>query len=651
MDELLEQFLLESRDLMAEAADHFATLARNPQATASIDGAFRAVHTLKGSVALFALKPAERVLHAAEDLMDRVRKGTSPLGADTIAALVVCLDQVDRWIDEFEASGTLPDTAPALADAVLAPLFGTAPVTPRDDAAETAAPAEWVAALKVREAVTLAGADRALTAFRYQPDADCFFRGDDPLATVATLPDLLAVAILPLGQHWPTADEIEPFSCFSVIEGLSAAPLDTVRAAFRMMPDQVKFAVVRPAQEQDTGAAPRDQLPGDIAINRSFRVDPARVDALGDAVGELLIAMHGFHALAADAERIDPALAAQARAYHANLERVAGNLQLGLGAVRSVPLEQGLRRLPRLVREIAESLDKSVEFSIEGQDIEADRQVANGIFEPLLHLVRNAIDHGIESQDQRRLTGKSTIGKITLRFHRERDLIIGELPDDGMGIDAARLRRVAIERGLVTPEAAAALDDAAALRLIFLPGFSTAASVTEVSGRGVGMDAVQAAVVRLRGSITIASQIGRGTRFRMALPATTLTTRLLVIEAGGDRYGISLDQIVETVGLDKVRLSPIGGGTACILRGRTVSVLDLAVLLGGAGSSRRDGKLVVTSVGGEPVALRVDAFGERIDRLVRPASGMLAQIPGVIGSTLMRDGDVLLVLDLQDLAS
>ena len=647
MDELLEQFLLESRDLIVEAASHFGALGRNPQATASIDGAFRAIHTLKGSVALFALKPAECVLHAAEDLLERARKGTSALDAGTITALVACLDQIDRWVDEFEISGALSDAALALAEVCLAPLSDVKPGTHFDGAGDIDAAGAWVDGLMAREADTLANTDRALTAFRYRPDPDCFFRGDDPLATIQAVPDLVAVAILPHDGHWPDVNTIEPFACFTVLEGLSGAPLDAVRAAFRMMPDQVMFAVVDLVQESDKDGA----TPNEITINRSFRVDSARVDALGDTVGELLVTIHGFHALAIDAERIDRMLAVKVRAYHANLERVAGALQLSLSAVRSVPLEQGLRRLPRLIREIAESLGKSVEFAIVGQDLEVDRQVADGIFEPLLHLVRNAIDHGIESQEQRRASGKSPIGKITLRFHRERDLIVGELADDGVGIDADTLRQVAVERGLVTAAAADALNDAAALRLIFLPGFSTARAVTVVSGRGIGMDAVQAAVVRLRGSIALDSDLGVGTRFRIAFPATTLTTRLLVIEAGGDRYGIALDQIVETVGMDTVKLSPISGGTACMLRGRTMSMLDLSVLLGGADASRRDGKLVVIRAGGEPVALRVDAFGERIDIVVRPASGMLAQIPGVMGSALMRDGDVLLVLDLQALAS
>jgi two-component system chemotaxis sensor kinase CheA len=651
MDELRDQFLIESRDLLAQAAEHFIALDRNPQASAAIDGAFRAIHTLKGSVALFAMRPAERVLHGAEDLMERARKGTAALDPATIRALVNCLDQIDRWVDEFERHEALPDQAGAIADACLASL------TPADfvqggAAVGEAADAAWVEALRARESAMLVNADRPLVAFRYRPDADCFFRGDDPLATVQAVPDLLSLAILPAAGEWPEPDAIEPFSCFVMLEGLSAAPPDAVRAVFRMMPDQVAFAVLDNQREPEPGSPVASETP----IARSFRVDPARIDALGEGLRELAVALHGFRDLADQAERIDRPLAARIRACQADFERVAGTLQRGLGAVRAIPLEQGLRRLPRLVREIAEALGKSVEFTIEGQDVEADRQVVDGLFEPLLHLVRNAIDHGIESQDRRRESGKSPIGKITLRFTRQRDAIVAELADDGMGIDHAALRRAACARDLLTAEAAESLSDAAALRLIFLPGFSTAHAVTELSGRGVGMDAVQAAVARLRGTIEIDSTPGVGTRFRMALPANTLTTQLLVVEAGGERYGVALDQIVETVGLDKVRSMPVGGGMACVLQARTVPVLELAALLGVGGlpvrsGSMPDGKLIVVRSGGEPVGLRVDAFCERIDTLVRPASGMLARIPGVIGSALLSDGAVLLVLDLPELAA
>ncbi len=372
---------------------------------------------------------------------------------------------------------------------------------------------------------------------------------------------------------------------------------------------------------------------------------------MADGLGDLVVAINALAPLAEDAQSVDRALAARIRTVQANIERATGSLHRNLTAVRLVPLEPALQRLPRLSREIAQSLGKSVALAIAGEGIEVDKQIADGLFEPLLHMIRNAIDHGIEAVEVRRATGKPQEGRIALGFTREGDTVVATLSDDGAGIDPAHIRQVAVSRDLLTQDTADNLTDAAALRLIFAPGFSTAGAVTEVSGRGVGMDAVQAAIDRLRGSIEIDSTAGQGTIFRMRLPANALTTRLLVVEVGGERYGVALDQVVETVRIDRSALFPVGRGIACVLRDRTVPVLDLATLLDAHHAEGPHAKLVVTQSGGEPVALRVDDFAERINTIVRPPTGMLSSARGVIGSALMGDGSVLLVLDLPELAT
>lgn len=641
MDELLEQFLIEGRDLIAQAATDFDHLARAPGTAAAIDSAFRAIHTLKGSVGIFPMAPAERVLHAAEDVLERARKGDSALDADAVAALIACLDAVDRWIDAMERAGGLPPDADDAADAVVArlPGHGATDAEPRIDAPE------WFGALAEREWQAIAATDRPLVAFRYTPDADCFFRGDDPLAVVAEVAELHALAILPATGAWPMLDAIEPFACISILEGLSAAPIEAVRAAFRMMPDQVALHPFNPARAAGEAAETTGQA------STLLRVEAARVDALADGLGELVVAINAFAPLVERADAVDRALATRIRTVQATIERVTGALHRHVAAVRLVPLAPALRRLPRMAREIAAGLGKPLAFAVSGEGLEVDKQISDGLFEPLLHLIRNAIDHGIETPERRRAAGKPAEGRVSLAVARDGDAILVMVEDDGGGIDPTRIRAVAVARGLIDADTAAQLPDAAALRLIFTPGFSTAHEVTEVSGRGVGMDAVQAAVERLRGTIDIASEPGQGARFRLRLPANALTTRLLVVEVGGDRYGVALDQIVETVRIDSAALMPVGAGSACVLRGRTVPVLSLAALLGGTDSVAPTAKLLVTRSGGEPVALKVDGFAERIDTLVRPPSGILAAVPGVTGSTLLGDGGVLLVLDLPALAA
>lgn len=649
MNELLEQFLIEGRDLVAQAQADLARLGSEGRDASAIDSAFRAVHTLKGSVGLFDMAPAEGLLHAAEEVLERARKDAVPLDSEIIAVLVDCLDQTDRWIDDLEHVGHLGDTAGQDALALLERLQGDVPGT---RAANADATPGWLTALIERDDWP-ADTDRPpLTGFRYIPDQDCFFRGDDPLAIAGAVSDLLSLSIAPRDGAWPDAATLEPFACRSVIEGLSAAPLEQVRTGFRMVSDQVTLAEVR--MSSPSRAVPSGPT-GAALLASVLRVEASRVDALADGLGELIIATNALTPIAQAADRIDRALALRLRAAQVGIDRTIADLHRTVSAIRMVPLAPMLRRLPRMVREIAGQLGKPVRFELRGDTVELDKQIADGLFEPLLHLVRNALDHGIEDQEGRTAAHKPVEGTLLLDIARTGDLIIVALSDDGAGIDPARIRQAAVARGLVTAELAENMPDAAATRLIFAPGFSTADAVTGVSGRGIGMDAVRSAIERLRGSIEIDSVAGRGTTFRLLLPASAITTRLLVIESGGERYGVALDQVVETVRIDRDALVALGSGTAFVLRDRTIPVLSLATLLGGEDRpelwTASAAKLLVTRLAGEPVAVRVDGFAERIDTLVRPPAGILASVPGVTGTTVTGEGDVLLVLDLPELVA
>ncbi|MBO9711447.1 chemotaxis protein CheA [Sphingomonas sp.] len=642
MDELLEQFLIEGRDLAAEAEAALADLAGDSGDQAALDRAFRAFHTLKGSVAIFDMAPAERTLHAAEDRLAAARKGSDALDRVLVETLIACIDQAQRWIDEMEAGGALGTDAPARAEMLLHRLGAgvAAAPAPGNDAGP------WLDALRAREAEALAAAEGPLTAFRYAPDPECFFRGDDPLATVAAVPELLRLQILPAGD-WPALDDWDPFRCVVTLEGLSGASVGAVRTAFRLVPDQVELATIMPLEDEDRAQ------PGTIATtaDRMLRVDATRVDAIASGVGALFVATNALSHTAARADAVDPALGAAIRASQAEIERVAADLHRTASSIRMVPLAPSLRRLPRMVREIAEGLGKRVGFTLAGQTIEVDKDIADGLFEPLLHLVRNALDHGIEAPEARAAIGKPAEGKLELAISREGEDVVVLLADDGAGIDPRRIRDVAVARGVLAREAADELTDVQAIRLIFAAGFSTAREVTGLSGRGVGMDAVKAAVERLRGRIDVESRPGKGTEFRLRLPLSAITTRLLVVRVGEDRYGVPLDQIVETAGIPADRIVPLGLGEACVLRDRTLPVLDLASLLGASSEAAPVARLIVTEADNAPVAVRVDAFGDRLDALVRERRGLLASVPGVAGTALLGDGGVLLVLNLPELVA
>jgi two-component system chemotaxis sensor kinase CheA len=318
--------------------------------------------------------------------------------------------------------------------------------------------------------------------------------------------------------------------------------------------------------------------------------------------------------------------------------------------MRMVPLDQSFRRLPRLVREVATRLGREVSFTIEGAAIQADKATVDALYEPLLHVLRNAVDHGVEPPAVRRAAGKPVQGRIALRAALQGEQVVVTVIDDGAGIDAAALRRTAAARGLVGAETLAAMEDAAALDLVFLPGFSTASAVTETSGRGVGMDAVRAALQAIGGQVSIAPAPGGGTCVRLAVPQALAITTVVIVSAAGEAFGVPIELIMETVRVPRAAILPVGSGAAFVLRGRTVPLVNLGVLLGGeAPADQREAKVLVVSVAGQPVGLEVDRFGARTDVVVRPLHGLLAGLPGLRGSALLGDGRVLLVLNLPEL--
>ena len=276
--------------------------------------------------------------------------------------------------------------------------------------------------------------------------------------------------------------------------------------------------------------------------------------------------------------------------------------------------------------------------------------IVDALFEPLLHILRNAVDHGIETAERRAAIGKPSIGTLILRGHRDAENVRIEIEDDGGGIDVDRVRAVAAARGVASEEILAGMTDGEVLDLIFAAGFSTASAVTDLSGRGVGMDAVKTAVGRLGGTVTLQSKPGIGTVVSLILPFSLMMTRVMTVEVVGQAFGLPLDNVVETTIVDRDRIVPVGSGRAFILRDRTIPLLDLADALGLARKlpGELPAKIVVVSTAGQIGGIEVDLLGERLDVMLKPMEGLLGSMRGVAGTTLLGDGRVLVVLDVQE---
>jgi two-component system chemotaxis sensor kinase CheA len=718
MDEFVEQFLIESRELVEQGTAALDALELGGDPERNVDSLFRAVHTLKGAAGIVDFDAMGTALHAVEGRLSELRSTTQPPPPNFVSDCYECLDQVTRWLDEMQVTGEPPNQAETAADDIVRRFSGVVPhmQTPQDRS--------WLERLRVAHPAEAAS---SRSAFFYSPAEDAFFRGEDPLALAATAPGLAGLDLSLANDV--ALEQFDPFTCGIRIAAFSSAPVSKLQRVFADVIDQVEIVALGEApgggqlssaaralleaqilmleSDEPGGLAGRVGSAGNVALSilrlsgiadaasavaralagpvdhsrealiaaidhllrppqvaarqpvtpaaatRSLRVDLDRIDALVNLTGELMVVKNvighvaGQAQTALDAKSVGLAL----RKQHDLLERLVQQLQRAVLEVRVLPLRHVFQRFPRLVREISATLGKPVRFVIEGEATEADATVVESLFEPLLHVLRNAIGHGVEDQAGRATAGKAATANITLRASRRLENVVVEVEDDGRGIDIARVRDAAIARQVVTSDALAAMSEQEIVSLIFAPGFSTAAEVTGLSGRGVGMDAVKASVERIGGGVSVDSRAGKGTVIRLNLPFSVMMTRVMTVEVAGQSFGLPLDCVVETALVAREAIVAVGAGRAVVLRDRTLPVLDLTAELGlpKSADATDEARIVVIAAGDQMGAIEVDRVCGRMDVMLKPMEGLLQGMGGVAGTTLMGDGRVLVVLDVQEL--
>jgi two-component system chemotaxis sensor kinase CheA len=753
---LQEQFVTEARELISQATDDLIALERDGASPERIDRVFRAFHTLKGSAGVVELPAMSVMLHAAEDLLASVRLGTLDSGPGIIDATLTCLDQVSRWVDDFEATGALPAQAGEDGRTLAERMRSFLPATAGQRQSESAvrqstavtgeALPEWAARLIAaeRDAMLLRMPNRAsaMSAISYQPIPGCFYNGDDPLMLMRQVPDLLAFHIEAREGFSPLAD-IDPYACNLRLQAISGGDPDEIARIFRLVPDQVQISGIRldalaatapaasnadqslirtvieaqcellrvsdrtddfagcigAAARVATNAlrhADRPQLADRVRsagatvltqhdakplltaleqvlvaladsptttaaastterpVERVLRVSEAKIEALVNLAGELVVAKN---ALAHSAKRVEQDFAGQEvarsiRRDHDSIDRLVAKLHGTILQLRMVPMTQVFRSLHRLVREVSRQLGKDVGLVASGETAEADKTIVDRLFEPLVHLVRNAVDHGIESPTQRRTAGKPETATISIKASRIGDRFLIEVSDDGRGIDPVVVRRKASEKGVVPADELTALTDERVIDLVFAPGFSTTAEVSDISGRGIGMDVVRTVIEQIGGRVSLASRVGRGTTVRLDLPMTIAMSRIMVVEAGGQLFGISMEAVSETVRITPDRVSRIKANEGFVLRERVVPIVSLAELMNLPERTKEANVkrlFVVIEAAGRIAAFEVDAIRDRLDVVLKPMQGLLESARGYAGTTLLGDGQVLLVLDVKEL--
>lgn len=386
---------------------------------------------------------------------------------------------------------------------------------------------------------------------------------------------------------------------------------------------------------------------------RVLKVDQAKVDTLMNLIAELVVTKNGLPFLARRAEEVHGSrdMGREIKAQYAVIDHLAQEMQRAIMDVRMLPVSDVFERFPRLVRDLARRLNKRIELKIVGEETAADKTIIEALGDPLLHLVRNAIDHGIESPEQRLAAGKPEAATIQLKAFQERDQVVIEVSDDGSGIDPMAVRLRAFEKGMIAEDKVDVLSDQEAINLIFLPGFSTSEEISDLSGRGVGLDVVRAAVEKFSGQLMLSSHKGEGTLVRLSLPLSMAVARVMLVEIGDALFGVPMDGVAETVRVPRSRIHRVKRSEAFILRDAVVPLFRMHTLLGVPRDEVEvdEEAVLVARIGGGLAGVIVDRLREGIDVILKPLEGVLAGIRGYSGSALLGDGRVLLILNLKEL--
>uniref|UniRef100_B8DL28 histidine kinase n=1 Tax=Nitratidesulfovibrio vulgaris (strain DSM 19637 / Miyazaki F) TaxID=883 RepID=B8DL28_NITV9 len=425
-----------------------------------------------------------------------------------------------------------------------------------------------------------------------------------------------------------------------------AAPVAPARPAAPTAPS----APAAPAGGQGAAAAAQAQQAGAAKASSTIRVDHEKLDHLMNLIGELIINRNRYTMLARrledDTNVVIAEVAQDLSETTYAMARISDDLQDTIMKVRMVPVSSVFSRFPRLVRDLSRKSGKEVDLILEGEETELDKSVVEVIGDPLVHLIRNAVDHGVESEDERVAKGKKAKGKVTLRAYHKGNSVAIEIEDDGKGIDPEKMREVAVRKGIITPDEAKAMDDREAMELIFAPGFSSAEKITDISGRGVGMDVVRTNIKNLKGSVSIHSEIGKGTRFTLSLPLTLAIIDALMVNVAGEMYAIPLDAVSETTKIEARRLTDVKGRKAVTLRGEVLGIASLSELLGLPKGDKQDVlSVVVIHDNDRRLGLVVDRLLERQEIVIKPLGAYLGDLKGISGATIMGDGSVILILD------
>ena len=662
MTEYLSAFLAESSEQLVQLNDLILLLEKDPHSRDTINEIFRIAHTLKGMASAMGYEGISDLTHALEDMLDMVRNDEYELKTEDIDLMFKCLDLLSAAIEKVRGTGKEGEISDKLHEvaSIVKASFGREGKETKKEAFSlsddlTSMELGWFETareqgLDVYKIFVKIASDCALKSARAYLVITRLEEIGELVKVVPPVEDLEKENFGDCFYVYMTTKEPKevPEEILSSISDISTFKIELVEPEV----SDVRVASQEPGTisgQVDDKKAQEDMISDALnALKRqqstTVRVDIGRLDKLMNLVGELVIGRARIERLAAEAslsEFEEPLL---------QLGRISTEIQEIVTKLRMVPVAYVFDRFPRMVRDLCRSLGKEAEVLIEGSDTELDRTVIDEIGDPMIHLLRNALDHGIESPQERIAKGKPRVGSITVAAFQEGNSVVIEVMDDGRGIDPQVVKRKASEKGLITKEEADSMSDEEALGLLCLPGFSTSERVTDLSGRGVGMDVVKSKVESLGGQFQITSKVGEGTKVTIKLPLTLAIVLALLIRIGDETYAISLENVEETLLVDKNETRHVHGSLVTTIRGEILSLHDLKALLSYPGEQydKEEYPVVVVRAGasGKRRGLIVDELIGQQDIVIKPLGKLLSKVRGVAGATILGDGKVALILDV-----
>ncbi|MEW5762752.1 MAG: chemotaxis protein CheA [Bacillota bacterium] len=656
-DAELQVFLDELEEKIQVINDNLLVLERDPADAGALQEIFRAAHTIKGSAGVMGYEQMASLTHEMENLFDRLRQGDLRLTTEMTDVLFDALDALKALRDEVAGTGGGADIGP-VTGRLRSFLAGEGKAGPPPPGGEPGAGTP-PALTDVEEEVIGAALARGVNAYHVRV-------GIDPQCQMKSVRAFLVFNNLErFGEvisSVPPAEKLQ--------EGLYGAGFELVFLS-REDPEYIRNMLMTIAEvtdvqvtrlEASAGAEPGEEKKASEAqkagtgvqrahVARTVRVDVEKMDNLMNLVGELVIErtrLDRFATLLRAHEGVEDLVDTLGEIAN-HIGQVTGDLQDQIMKARMLPIAQVFNRFPRVVRDLAHKLGKEIDLVIEGRDTELDRNVIEVIGDPLVHLIRNAVDHGIEPPEERVRLGKPRAGRLRIKaFHQENHIVI-VVEDDGRGMNTAVLRAKAVERGLLSSDAAARMAEQDALQLIFLPGFSTATEVSDISGRGVGMDVVKSQVEQINGTLEVASTPGQGTQFTIRLPLTLAIIRALMVTVGERMYAFPLANVVETLLVRREDIRVVKQTEVIVVRGSVVPLVRLADLFGAQAADSERHYVVLTGSGSGRVGIAVDELVGEQEIVIKSLGSFLGRIPGISGATILGDGRVALIVDLRAL--